>query len=338
MSVTTNSNSYSLLKLYISPKLDEKLNLLSNVYSDEVIDLIDIIQIYATNKILDEFELDDNEKANLKVQIFKYLTMNMTDKEPKYSASDFYIARSDDGIFDMLMPFGLIIDYSMTHIGFMPECVDTSTDMQGVDGEIVQDSKYRSRIFDIFAVTQDGLSIKEKYEIKDKIAYILNSVKKNTKTITFSDSETSFDVKYSGLADITTDAPGWMRFELPLKSASSYGYKQFIKDLKGSGLITNDGHIEIGAEHIISGPCNNPSFILGDVEMKWNGNVPDGYSLVINTDNFTCYTINPNGEKENAMYNFNNKFKRIPVGSIVLKADKNTEGHIFTSWRELVLY
>lgn len=316
---------------------DEKIKLISELFSVDNIKIIEKSEIEAYLNGIDECNIIDLSPI-LNANIYGKEILNLTDKDPKKSISDFYITKSDDGVYDMIMPFDLIVDYSMTHIGFMPECVDTSTEMEGVDGEIVQDSVYKSRIFDIFAVTLDGLTIQQKSEIKKNISYILDSIKKNTKKLTFADHETSFDVKYSGLADITTDGPGWLRFEIPLKSASAYGHKEFSKDLLGSGLLVNDGDKTVGALHKITGECINPTFSIGGTLMTWNGTVQEGETLYIDTDNYTCYLIDKNNVKHNAMKNYNGNFPRIPIGSIVLDANIGTEEHLYTEWRELVLY
>lgn len=316
---------------------DEKIKLISELFSVENITMFQEAEIEAYLNGIDECNIIDLSPI-LNANIYGKEILNLTDKDPKKAISDFYITKSDDGVYDMIMPFDLIVDYSMTHIGFMPECVDTSTEMEGVDGEIVQDSVYKSRIFDIFAVTLDGLTIEQKSEIKKNISYILDSIKKNTKKLTFADHETSFDVKYSGLADITTEGPGWLRFEIPLKSASSYGHKEFSRDLSGSGLLVNDGDKTVGALHKITGECINPTFSIGGTLMTWNGTVQEGETLYIDTDNYTCYLIDKNNVKHNAMKNYNRNFPRIPIGSIVLDANIGTEEHLYTEWRELVLY
>ena len=139
----------------------EKIELISELFSIEKISVLQEPEIEAYVNGFDEENIIDLSPL-LNANIYDKDIINMTDKDPKKAISDFYITKSDDGIYDMIMPFDLIVDYSMTHIGFMPECVDTSTEMQGVDGEIVQDSVYKSRLFDIFAVTLDGLIMKQK--------------------------------------------------------------------------------------------------------------------------------------------------------------------------------
>lgn len=316
--------------------LIEEMEQFAEIFAELDFHLEDTANLEAFIETADEYGFE--ELAELFANILTFHDFNMTDKQPKSAISDFYVTKDEDGIFDIIKPFNLIVDYSKTKISFMPEATDTISELVGIDGEIVQDTVYRSRMFDIFAVTEQGLTLVEKEEIKKEISEILHSIKTGTKVITFANNETEFDVKYSGLADIVTDAPGWMRFELPLKSPSSYGRKQFNKDIKGSGLMENTGVIPTGPLVKITGPCENPAFLMGDVTIEWKSTIAANETLYIDMENETCYKINANGEKINAMKHFNGEFKKIPVGSLVLEANQATEEHISATWIERVLY
>ena len=203
--------------------LIEEMEQFAEIFAELDFHLEDTANLEAFIETADEYGFE--ELAELFANILTFHDFNMTDKQPKSAISDFYVTKDEDGIFDIIKPFNLIVDYSKTKISFMPEATDTISELVGIDGEIVQDTVYRSRMFDIFAVTEQGLTLVEKEEIKKEISEILHSIKTGTKVITFANNETEFDVKYSGLADIVTDAPGWMRFELPLKSPSSYEWE-----------------------------------------------------------------------------------------------------------------
>lgn len=279
-----------------------------------------------------------SELSKLFASIMTYDRLNVTDGDPQAAISDFYVTKDENGLYDIILPFNLIVDYNKTTLPFMPEAVDTSVELAGTDGEIVQDTVYRSRVFDIFAVTMDGLSAYEKEQVKKDIATILHSIKKETKVITFANNETAFDVKYTGLANIDKDAPGWMEFELPLKSAAAMGHKQFEQRMNGSGLMVNGGSEPVGAIITITGQVDNPSFTLGNEVFSWSGTVPEGSQLVIDMDGKSCYMIDSNGNRTLATKNLKGEYVKIPVGSMVLQANQNTEEHITSRWRELVLY
>lgn len=333
----------SLVESYADLKTKDEFNMfernveqLNQIFATDKMNFKEKADVNALIQAIDEMGYSEQSKF-----LADYLlndTANFIDKEPQTAISDFYITKSPDGVYDIIMPFGLILDYSRTQIDFMPEAVDDSVTLAGADGEIVRDTVYRSRLFDLFAVSQDGLSVAEKEEIKAQIAKILNSIKKDTKTITFSERETTFDVKYTGIAQ-AKNKPGWVDFELPLKSASSYGHKQFVSKLKGSGLIENKGDKEVGVKITIKGECTNPSFTLGDRTFLWKGTVQNGEELVIDTDSLTCYLINRNGIRFNAMKNLEGDTdKKVPTGSLALSVPSEIENLVETEWQELVLY
>lgn len=324
--------------LFIKEKFGaiEELRQFADILAKEEIPFKEITDIEAFISALDDCGF--NELVNLFATMPIYDRLNITDKEPKAAVSDFYVTKDPQGLYDLILPFNLIVDYSKTHIPFMPEAIDSTVSLSGTDGEVVQDTVYGSRIFDIFAVTMDGLEIWEKEEIKRDIAEILHSIKKGTKKLTFANNETAFDVKYSGLADIVTDAPSWMRFEIPLKSQSAYGHKLFDQTLEGSGLMVNSGNIPVGAVITISEGAVNPSFSIGKNEFSWEGTVPAGHKLVIDMDDQSCYLIDPNDKKTLATKNLKGEYVKIPQGSIVLQASKSTEPYISAIWKEQVLY
>lgn len=326
----------AFLKFNENYNVSEKLELFAQLFSEFSFNTSDKVDLEAFIEESDKFEF--TELLDLFSKMSTFDTFNITDRQPKNAISDFYVTKDENGICDIIKPFNLIVDYSKTKISFMPEAVDTISELVGTDGEIVQDTVYRSRMFDIYAVTEQGLTPREKEEIKREISEILHSVKTGTKVITFANNETEFDVKYTGLADIATDAPGWIRFQIPLKSPNAYGRKQFYADVKGSGLMVNTGVIPVGPLVKITGYCAKPAFIIGDVNIEWTGTVKEKETLYIDMQNETVYLVDTNGKKINAMKQFKGEFKKIPVGSIVLQASANTEDHIWSTWTERVLY
>lgn len=324
--------------MYVQDRMDliEEARTFAEILAKENLDLKEIGDVEALIETMDELGFSD--LGEIFAKILAYERLNITDREPQTAISDFYITKDENGLYDVILPFGLIVNYNKTDIPFMPEAIDTSVQLSGTDGELVQDTVYGSRIFDIFAVTSDGLEPYEKEEIKRQIASILHSIKKETKTLTFASSETSFDVKYTGVADISVNAASWMEFELPLKSASSYAHKQFNQTLIGSGLMVNSGSIPVGAVVTITGEVTNPGFTLGDEVFLWEGTVKEGHKLVIDMDGQSCYMLDESNVRTLATKNLKGEYKKIPVGSIVLQANQNTEKHIESVWKEQVLY
>src|SRR5699024_11662226 len=99
-----------------------------------------------------------SELAEWFVTIMTYDRLNVTDGDPQAAVSDFYVTKDENGLYDLILPFNLIVDYNKTTLPFMPEAVDTSVELAGADGEIGQYTVDKSRVCDIFVVAMDGLS------------------------------------------------------------------------------------------------------------------------------------------------------------------------------------
>lgn len=252
------------------------------------------------------------------------------DTEPKKAISDFYI--DGEGYFS---PFDLYLNYDKTNIGFMPTATDTSINVAGKDGEVVQNTKYESRLIEIFAVTEDGLTPAEKSQAKRMIAEILHSIKHETKKLTIGSDDITFDVKYSGSAQISVQAHNWLEFDLPFKSASPYGKSMFDNELHGSGLIYNGGMVECGIVFEIKGRCTNPTIYLNGQKMAYTGTVGSSSTLIIDTAKSVCKMIYSNGTTENAMEGYNRVFPKAEIGGNILTVSSGI--NCTAKWTELFL-
>lgn len=328
----------ALLAVQEDITLLDELKLFVELLSNETIKMDDIGDLYALYEKMEEFGLVD---LKLALQAFydMYEKFGLTDHEPRTAVSDFMIGAidTDDRAYDWLIPFGLKIDWGNTNVEVMPEAELTTVEIPGMDGSIVEDTTYKDRIFNIVAYSEMGFTTYQKEQLKKKINRVLDSTKHQTKKLTIQASSTSFDVKYSGQAQIE-EGPSYVKATIPFHTGP-YGYDMFPYELHGSGLIWNDGDTFLRPVHRIKGPVSNPSFKLGEITYRWSGYVPSGSVLVINHDSMTCYLEDAFGKRKNAMTGFTGKFQAIPVdGSEVLVADSNTENKITTLWRNNLLY
>lgn len=326
--------------LYLEEKFQllEDLKLLVELFSDDVFGVTDFQDLFAFYEYMERFQLFDLE-LELKAFIEYYEKFGLTDHDPRTAVSDFMIGAIDvdDRAYDWLIPFGLKVDWGNTKVQVMPEAELTTVEIPGVDGTVVEDTTYRDRIFNIVAFSEQGFTTSQKEEIKKKIDRILDSTKHQTKKFTIQASGVSFDVKYSGQADIV-EGPSYIKATIPLHTPP-YGYDMFPYELIGNGLIWNNGDTFLYPVHRISGPVSNPGFKLGEVDYRWSGYVSSGSTLVVDHGNKTVYIEDDFGKKKNAMTGFSGKFQSIPVdGSMVLTADANTVNHIKTEWRNNLLY
>lgn len=311
----------------------------ANFIVNEDVTISDIPTVEALLALMDSAGVKDLKGALQAIMAFSEYGL-MTDREPRTAVSDFMIGAIDDydRAYDWLIPFDLKIDWNNTKLQVMPEAELTKIQMPGVDGSIIEDSVYKDRLFEIVAFSDQGLSQRQKEELKTKIARVLDATKHQDKKLTVQASDGSFDVRYEGQAEIT-DMPSYVKVKIPLRTPP-YGYDAFSNELEGNGLVSNvDGDAPLRVVHTISGGITNPSFEFCEKQYVWNGEIPDNSSLVINHEMQTCYLVDEFGIKRNALSKLQGDFQSIPAGkSTVLTADENTVDKIYTEWRTKILW
>lgn len=334
----TMGNIFSALHLYDKQNVLDEFDKLNALLSkSQIFDFNEKNKIDAMTKIADKFNLKD--VSDVLAFFTNFDSFFATDKEPRKAISDFLIGHSDgfDNAYDWVFPFEMKIDWRSSSIQIMPQAESSYIQQPGVDGEIIEDTVYKNRLFNIVMFSELGLTIQEKEILKRDIAQILDATKNNTKKLTFQASSTAFDVKYSGAADIK-EGPSYIKATIPLES-SPYGYPLFDKEIFGSGLIVNDGDADIGCVHKISSGAINPTFMLGEINYSWNGIVPENTTLVIDHNNYSCYLETIQGLRTNAINKLSGEFQTIPKhSSIVLTAKQSTENYIQTQLKEKILW
>jgi phage-related protein len=266
-------------------------------------------------------------------------SFSVADKESGFKTGDFVIGNADydDAAYDWFYPLDMKIDYNSSSIPVMPQAESTYIEMPSVDGSMIENTTYKNRTFTIVAYSQIGLTRTEKEELKRKITKALDETKNQTKKLTFSKIGLSFDVKYSGSASII-DGASYVKASIPLES-NPYGYRSAEKTVSGSGLIVNEGDKAVGCVHKIASGATNPSFRLGDTTYTWTGTVPDGNTLTIDHDDYSCYLTDSSGNKTNAIDKLNGEFKKVESHeSILISCDSSTEKYMLTSIPEKFLW
>lgn len=338
---TLNAND-SLINLIVSQLINddisilEELNQFSLILANDEIETTETLDLKAIYNIADQLGL--TEINNLVATILAYQELNIIDRDSKTSISDFYIKKSEDGSFDVLMPFGFKIDWGKTLMNFMPEASDSSIEIQGLDGELVQDTVYKARNFDIVAYSDAGITSQEREYLKTKIANTLELIKSKKKKLTIGNSGTSFDVKYSGVANIDDSRGNFIKLELPLKSPSPYGYNEFEGMMRGSGLLVNAGIISTGPIIEIEGPFTNANILIGARLVSWQGTILINEKLIIDCENGMCYKVDANNFKTNVATGFNGNYIRIEKGSVVVECNSNIESLTTIRWKEKFLW
>lgn len=312
-----------------------ELNALIN--KNEEFNVEDINTIDALIKLLQDNKILDAEKLFALIKQFD--VYGMTDIEPRKAISDFIIGKTDDkdSAYDWIIPFDMKIDWRNSSIQVMPQAESNYIDMPGVDGSIIEDTTYKNRIFSIVAFSELGLSIYEKEQLKSEIAQILDATKNSPKKLTFQNSSTSFDVVYSGSAQIT-EGPSFVKATIPFES-SPYGYPLFEQEVFGTGLLINNGDADTGCVHKISSGCVNPTFQLGSITYTWKGTVPNNNTLIIDHNNYSCYLETVEGNRTNVIDKLSGEFQIIPKQtSIAITANENTSDYLITTLKEKILW
>lgn len=211
---------------------------------------------------------------------------------------DFSIGRFDgyDEAFDWLMPFEIKVNWEQSTIPVMPQSEITYIDIPYTDGSRFEKMVYKNRNFVIVGYTEDGLSRREKEEIKSRIVKLLDSTKNSAKTLTFNEGNITFNVAYSGAAEIK-EAPSFLKVSIPFESMP-YGVRTDTK-IGNCGFL-NNGDKEATLIQQIAGPATNPSFGITSTIVKngvpvstlqnyrYNGIIAEGEVLIINHGLMTC--------------------------------------------------
>lgn len=317
--------------------LDELKQLNAILSTEEDLGIEDRNSVDALIRVAEENGLTD--AAELFALIKDFETVQMLDREPRKAISDFMIGHIDN--FDTaqlwVSQFEMMFDEKNSNIQIMPQAESTYIEMPGVDGSIPEYTVYKNRFFNLIMYSIDGLTIFEKEQLKKEIVRILDATKNETKKLTFQASETSFDVKYSGLAEIK-EGPSYIKAVVPFETAP-YGYPLFDNIVTGSGLIVNNGIADVGCVNRISSGAVNPSFQLGQITYRWAGTVPAHSTLVIDHEAYMCYLENADGTKTNVLSQLTGEFQKIKKeSSIAITASPSTEAFLETSIKEKVLW
>lgn len=293
--------------------------------------------IKAFLSILDHSKFSDINNVFALISNFDKLAVN--DRDPKKAISDFVIGKADglDNAYDWIIPFDMKIDWVNSSIQVVPQSQSDYIEQPGVDGSIVENTVYKNRLFSIVAYSNLGMTVYEKEMLKKEIARILDSTKSKTKKLTMQAADISFDVKYSGSAEVS-EGPSFVRATIPLE-ASPYGYPLFDQEVFGTGLLVNDGVKDVGCVNKILSGAVNPSFQMGSITYKFNGTVPADTTLYIDHEAYTCYFETVTGTRTNVYDKLEGDFQKIPKESTVaITAFGDTGDYLVTTLKECYLW
>ena len=312
----------------------------------------------AESPILIEYELAEEEivpytetqqEAREKLRHFKGLngennitaqgTMTSTLDLTLYNIAeeDFDIYISKKGYFGALKyDINNLIDFMESNIPSIAEATESSVKIAGRDGDISLNTVYEPLPFEIVCYTEDNLTPEEKIIEEQKITSLLNSIKNQTKTFFMEREKKFYKVKYSGNLSVVR-YPKHLKFTIPLKSSESYAMNYEESEIIGNGIKVSNTIKDTGAIFTIKGPAIKPIISLNNYQMKYNENILEGNSLIINSEDSTITHITSAGVKTNAMRAYNHEFPKIKNGEnqLAVSSGIDDEKQVNVKWYDL---
>ena len=222
-----------------------------------------------------------------------------------------------DGI---LLPLGVRV-LRDSSVDIVPSVKDYTEEIPGKHGEIIFKTELGSRAIELHVA--DEMTPEERENLKRQ--YAKHIVGEDTKTLVFeSDAEKSYEVKYAGKID-PTQYPLHMDFAIPFKMTKPFIDGSYEKELKGSGVIANDGTVETPLVIEIKGQISNPTVVIGDDVLSYNGNLSNEQTLIIDTEKQTVKI-----GSMNVLDKFSGDFKALEPGKVNVIADEN----VTIRWRD----
>ena len=96
----------------------------------------------------------------------------------------------------------------------LPPTRDISEDINGMNGEYYQETEYDAKSFELVVVTKEGLTSKEKYDLKRDIASMLNPLSGTKSLVYLSNPNEKYMVDIERKIEITP-YPTWFQFTIP---------------------------------------------------------------------------------------------------------------------------
>lgn len=189
---------------------------------------------------------------------------------------DFYVDENS-----ILQPLNVLVTRDSRY-EILPSIRNNTEEIPGVDGEIDFGSEFRARLLELHCVTDEGLSPIEKKNAQRMIANYLNPTL-GEKTLVFADDPNRiYRVKCSERIQLTEYAT-WFEFVISFKMNKPNILSSEYKSLQGSGMLVNEGNVNAGLIIEARGLLNNPQIKIGNETIFFNGEIPLGATLVIDT-------------------------------------------------------
>lgn len=233
----------------------------------------------------------------------------------------YYFLVTLDGI---LKPLGVRV-LRDSYVDIIPSVKNYTEEIPGKHGEVDFGSELNKRLVELHVIT-DEMTPEERENFKRQ--YSKHIVSDETRTLIFeSDMDKAYEVKYAGKIN-PTDYPYQTEFVIPFKMSQPLIESSEIKQLIGSGVLTNDGNFETPLIIEVEGFAMYPKIIIGDTVLEYTGNILAGQKLIIDTEKRTAKI-----GSTNVLHNFNGEFPLPQPGSVNVIAENN----VTIRWRDKYL-
>lgn len=331
-----NSGPYAIIILDIGAGIDDIESIFANAYISDTGIVNDNIALVASVEITDKsISLKDDVSMSMNIDISDSAKGNdlLSSIVANLDVSDFGTGFDElDGIVgaffvidsnSILQPLGVLVTRDSRY-ELLPATRDYVEEIPGRHGEMDFGTEFKAKMLELHVATDEGYEPLEKAHLQRLFAKYLDPTK-DVKTLMFSDDiEKTYMVKYSGKIDLT-EQPTWLEFVIPFKMTDPFIVSSIEKTLTGSGTLTNNGTFETGLIIEITGSSTNPSLSIGGKILSYNGTIPSGQKLTIDTEKETAKI-----GSSNAMANYNSVFPLLYPGETSVTAPSN----VTIKWRD----
>jgi len=194
------------------------------------------------------------------------------------------------------------------------------------DGEVDFGTELKSGHWMLVGITDEGLDATGKMQARRNIAKQLDDLRQSGDHLKYeSDPDKKIFVTLNGRAEVE-EYPTWLKVHIPLK-VNPYWESVTEKQFTGSGIITNEGTLDVPLIIDIKGLVTDPEVVVNGQILKYNGTLTAMDTLTIDAEH-AIVTFNG----VNALKYYEGNFPVLPIGEIAVVA---ADGGVTTfRWRE----
>lgn len=185
----------------------------------------------------------------------------------------------------------------------LPPTRDVAEDIDGMNGEYYQETEYDAKSFELVVVTKEGLTSKEKYDLKRDIASMLNPLNGTKSLVYLSNPNEKYMVDIERKIEITP-YPTWFQFTIPFVMYNPFTVPTFEDNEINSNPLQIPEYIEVKVNNKTVAYLS-PNDGLKDCypDMRVNGESTFEFSLPSNSEKIKELTPECEIYANNKVYN-----------------------------------